>query len=234
VDSEHNSLFRLLSNFKREEVANIFITASGGPFFGSKFESLTDVSIQDVVRHPIWNMGAKISVDSATMANKGLELLEACKLFEIEESKIDAFVCKGSLLHAGVNLNDGSSLWFLSKPDMKNHISHAILGGSIESLQIPQISPLEISKLTFEELKKDEFPIFFIAREVAKNGDLCETISFNILNEVAVAKFLAGKIKYTEILKIIEKNIGYNPSNHKFLNISEINEYCLQLSSQFA
>jgi 1-deoxy-D-xylulose-5-phosphate reductoisomerase len=232
VDSEHNSLFRLLSSLSSDAIEGVFITASGGPFLGRKFEDLKDVSLKDVVKHPVWSMGAKISVDSATMANKGLELIEASKLFNIKASKIKAFVCKGSTLHAGINLHDGASVWFLSKPDMKNHISHAILEGGISKLNLPRVCPLELSSLTFQELKKDEFPVFFIAKNVAESEDLSHIISFNILNEIAVAKFLNGEIKYTQILEIIDGNLGSNNLNYKFQNLLEIEDYSNYLARE--
>jgi 1-deoxy-D-xylulose-5-phosphate reductoisomerase len=234
VDSEHNSLLRLLSNTKLEDVESAFITASGGPFFGKKYTDLTNIEVKDVVAHPVWNMGAKISVDSATMANKGLELIEAYKLFGFKSGKIEAFVCKGSLLHAGITTKDGASIWFLSKPDMKNHISNAILGDNIAELSLERISPLSVKNLSFEEIKQEEFPIFFIAKAVAESENLVNCISFNILNEIAVSKFLKGQIKYTQILDIIEGNLGYNPSNLSFLSFDEIANYFQELKALLA
>ena len=225
VDSEHNSLFRLLSGLAPTQVKKAFITASGGPFFGQEFESLTNASIEQVVKHPVWNMGRKISVDSATMANKGLELIEAYKLFGFQKGQVEAFVVKGSLLHAGVFLKDGSSEWFLSKPDMKNHISHAICGGLVKELDLPEIDLLTMKSVEFLEIKPSEFPLFFIAKTVAENASIQEAISFNVLNELAVEKFLKGKIKYTEILAIVEKNLTYNPLSFKFESLQEIEEY---------
>ena len=221
VDSEHNSLFRLLKNFQPESIKNVFITASGGPFVGRKFHTLKDVSIAEVVKHPTWNMGSKISVDSATMANKGLELIESHNLFNLENCNIEAFIAKGSLLHAGLNLKDGSSIWFLSNPDMRNHIAHAISNEAIFSLNIPEIKP---TKLEFATLEKDEFPIFFIAKDIAERKDTKLAISFNILNEIAVAKFLKSEIKYTEILDIIENYLTFNPENFHYNSIHEIEE----------
>ncbi len=232
VDSEHNSLFRLLNGFQKEEISSIFITASGGPFLGRKFADLQDVSVKDVIRHPTWNMGAKISVDSATMANKGLELIEACRLFNFEAEKIQALVCKGSILHAGVNLHCGASFWFLSQPDMKNHISHSILGGQTKKLSIPKVCPVDLKNISFEELKPEEFPIFFLAKEVAKSRSIPHAISFNILNEIAVHQFLNGKIKYIKIIEIIEKNLNYNPNNLEFTSVFEIEEYFIELKNR--
>jgi 1-deoxy-D-xylulose-5-phosphate reductoisomerase len=225
VDSEHNSLFRILQNVKKESVESVFITASGGAFYGRKFMELENVSIKEVIKHPVWNMGSKISVDSSTMANKGLELLEAANLFDLKENQIKTFICKGSILHAGVSLKDKSDIWFLSSPNMKNHISYAILDGEALNLNLPSINPVEMEKIEFYELKKDEFPIFFIAKEICKNQDTGHAIAFNILNELAVEKFLQGHIKYTAILNLIEENISYNPLNFTFKTIEEIYEF---------
>lgn len=233
VDSEHNSLSRLLQIFNRDIIKSVFITASGGPFLGKPFSSLNDVTSSEVLKHPIWNMGSKISVDSATMANKSLELIEACLLFDLEEHQIDVFVAKNSILHAGVHLVDRSSIWFLSNPDMKLHIAHAILNGEISSLNLLPVNPAkQINSLEFEELKESEFPIFFIGKEVAKSKDIGRAISFNVLNEIAVKKFLMGKIKYTEILNIISDNLGHNLHNFQFKNLEEIQSFSEDLSNK--
>lgn len=222
IDSEHNSLYRLLKNFNTEDIRSMFITASGGPFLGKNFSDLENVSIQEVVRHPIWNMGAKISVDSATMANKGLEMIECYKLFDIKPKTLEAFVAKGSILHAGITLKDGGNLWFLSNPNMKNHISHAISNEKIQSLDLetPKIKNLE-----FEEILPSQFPIFFIAKNIAESGNINLAIAFNMINEIAVSKFLKSEIKYTQILDLIEENLSFNPDNFNFNSIAEIEEY---------
>lgn len=226
VDSEHNSLFRLLKSTSSSYVEDVFITSSGGNFAGREFSSLKHLTPKEVTSHPVWNMGSKISVDSSTMANKGLELIEVCNLFKIEESKVGVFIAKGSVLHAGVNLKDGSSLWFLSMPDMKNHISHAILDEEIKNIGLNKVLPLQnLSSVSFTEVKKEEFPIFFIAKEVANSKSIQKAISFNILNEIAVENFLLTKIPYTDILKIIEENINFNPLNFKFETIEEVLEF---------
>jgi 1-deoxy-D-xylulose-5-phosphate reductoisomerase len=234
VDSEHNSLFRLLLNVESSKVESVFITASGGPFYGKKFKDLADVKIRDVVSHPTWNMGAKISVDSATMANKGLELIEAYNLFGFLNGKIKTFIARGSLLHAGINFVDGASHWFLSKPDMKTHISNAILNGNIKALNLSKIDLSDLQNLQFDEIREDEFPIFFIAQKVAKNGGILGAISFNILNEIAVSQFLESKIKYTDILKIIQQNLFYNPSNYTFNSGDEIKNYYNEVRNKLA
>lgn len=226
VDSEHNSLYRLFKAFNICSAKNIFITASGGPFIGQNFHDLTKIKPLGALKHPTWRMGNKISIDSATMVNKGLELIEACKIFDIEESFINVFIARGSLLHAGINLKDGSSIWFLSNPDMKNHIAYAITNENIASLSIPNLAPAtQLKNLEFEELQAAHFPLFFIARDIARNKSVLESISFNILNEIAVEKFLSGEIKYTDILKIISENLNFNPYNFTFESVEEIEEY---------
>lgn len=226
VDSEHNSLYRLFKGCCIEEVESVFITSSGGPFAGRKFHELTHVEIKDVLKHPVWNMGGKISIDSATMANKGLELIEAYQLFPfLKAGSVSAFISKGSLLHAGVYTQDGALSLFVSAPDMRLHIANAISGGKVKKLNSKKINPFEVSCINHEEIKQDEFPIFFTAKQVAESKDLESIISFNILNEIAVRHFLESKIKYTQILSIINDNLNYNPNNMKFNNYDEIKEY---------
>lgn len=226
VDSEHNSIFRLLQGEQESSIQNAFITSSGGAFLGRKFHTLSDVKIEEVVRHPVWKMGGKISVDSATMANKGLELIEAYNLFSFfTTGSLEAYISQGSLLHAGIYSKDGALKLFISKPDMRLHIANSILGGKIQSLACQIVQPQEISNIKIEEIKHNEFPIFFIAKEIAETRNIKGAISFNILNEIAVELFLKSKIKYTEILKIIELNLQRNCEHYNFETFEEIKEY---------
>ncbi len=205
VDSEHNSLYRILENINPDAVTKLGITASGGPFFGEKFHALKDISPRYAVNHPTWKMGIKNSIDSATMANKVLELIETMQLFSVKESDTDVVINRQSIVHANVWLKSGGVLSFSSTPDMKSHIAHAIM--------FPEYSeefshPLKNTTLEFHEIKKDEFPLFFLGREVAKSENAMKYTIFNVANEIAVQKFCHHEIKYTDILTIIEKSLN--------------------------
>ncbi len=213
VDSEHNSLYRLLEYIDSSIIANVSITASGGPFFGKKFKDLKNISFADAMKHPVWQMGVKNTIDSATMANKVLELIEVINLFHINEEMINVFINRQSVVHASVGLRSGGAISFSSKPDMKSHIGHAIMFPEYEEEFINPFS----GTLEFHEIKKDEFPVFFLGSDVAKSGDISKFTIFNVANEVAVEKFCKGEIKYTQILDVISKVLDENtievPSN---------------------
>ncbi len=204
VDSEHNSLYRILEIINPESIVKLGITASGGPFFGKKFSSLRDTTPKYAVKHPVWKMGVKNSIDSATMANKVLELIETMQLFSCKEEDIDVMINRQSIVHANVWLKSGGMLSFSSKPDMKFHIAHAIMFPEYE--EEPE-NILQNTVLEFHEIKQDEFPLFFLGREVANTQDPMKFTIFNVANEVAVQKFFSNQIKYTDILSVIENSL---------------------------
>ena len=205
VDSEHNSLYRVLEIINPDSIVKLGITASGGPFFGKKFSSLSDISPQYAANHPVWKMGIKNSIDSATMANKVLELIEVMQLFSCKEEDIDVMINRQSIVHANVWLKSGGMLSFSSKPDMKFHIAHAIMFPEHEEASE---NILQNTMLEFHEIKRDEFPLFFIGREVAKTQNPIKFTIFNVANEVAVQKFFSNQIKYTDILAVVENSLA--------------------------
>ena len=205
VDSEHNSLYRILEIINPDSIVKLGITASGGPFFGKKFSSLSDISPRYAVNHPVWKMGIKNSIDSATMANKVLELIEVMQLFSCKEEDIDVMINRQSIVHANVWLKSGGMLSFSSKPDMKFHIAHAIMFPEHEEASE---NILQNTSLEFHEIKQDEFPLFFIGREVAKTQNPMKFTIFNVANEVAVQKFFSNQIKYTDILAVVENSLA--------------------------
>ena len=208
VDSEHNSLYRLLEIIDSSSIANVSITASGGPFFGTKFNNLKNITLSQVMQHPTWNMGVKNTIDSATMANKVLELIEAINLFKIDENAIDVFINRQSIVHASVGLNSGGTISFSSKPNMQSHIGHAIMFPEYqEDYQTPFNGTLE-----FSEIKKDEFPIFFLGKEIIKNKNHSQFTIFNVANQVYIERFIQGSIKYTEILPLISNSLEKFPA----------------------
>ncbi|MCL2276376.1 MAG: 1-deoxy-D-xylulose-5-phosphate reductoisomerase [Treponema sp.] len=202
VDSEHSAIFHLLKAFSREEknknsVNEIILTASGGPFRNYNLKELENAALQDALSHPTWNMGAKITIDSASMANKGLEIIEACKLFNISHDKIKVVIHPQSIVHSMIRLSSGVIYAQLSKPDMRHPVHDA--------LYWPEISPVSLDELDFDSLylqfsKPDliKFPMLSLAREAAAKGSLF-TCAYNAANEVAVSAFLERKIKFTEI-----------------------------------
>lgn len=204
VDSEHNSLYRLLEIIPSNNVSKIGITASGGQFFGKKFQELKDVSTKEALLHPNWQMGIKNTIDSSTMANKVLEIIEAMQLFSYDESNILVSLHRQSIVHANIWLKNGGVVSFSSKPDMKSHISYAIF----EQYEEESYNIFTNTNLEFYEIKKDEFPIYFVGRDVAKTANPSIFTIFNVANEIAVEKFIKNEIKYTDILTIIEKSLA--------------------------
>jgi len=227
VDSEHNSLYRLLEAFDSTMIKSVAITASGGPFFKKKYADLQNITPQDAMKHPNWRMGIKNTIDSATMANKVLELIEAMHLFGYTQEKIDVYINRQSITHASVVLKSGGVVSFSSTPDMKSHIGHAIMYP--EYTENSDISPQNLV-LKFNAIKPDEFPIFFLGREIAKKSSVYHTV-FNIANEVAVNKFVQGKIKYTEILPFIQNACDKNKHTEP-QNIAECLQICADLRKE--
>ena len=202
VDSEHNAIFQCLDG-RASEVRRIILTASGGPFREMPANRLADVTVEEALKHPTWNMGPKITIDSATMMNKGLELIEAHLLFGLPPEQIEIVVHPQSVIHSMVSYRDGSVLAQLGTPDMRVPISHALgwparIDGPAERLDFVNLSPL-----TFERPDSGRFPSLRLAREALVLGGLAPTV-LNAANEVAVAAFLARRIGFLDIARIVE------------------------------
>ncbi len=204
VDSEHSSLFQCLLGRSRTEIDHIVLTASGGPFLNASMEELKKVTPEAAVRHPRWNMGAKISIDSATMMNKALEVIEARWLFGFE--RIEVVVHPQSIIHSLVALRDGSMLGHLSVPDMKSPIAFGLL---YPELRLPgTIEPLSLTKhgkLEFIDLDHEKFPAVKLAFQCLAQGNAASAV-LNIANEIAVAAFLEGRITFPGIMRV---NMNY-------------------------
>ena len=203
VDSEHNAIFQCLSGEDKKAVRNIIVTASGGPFRGKKREDLINVTKNEALKHPKWSMGAKISIDSATLMNKGLEVIEAKWLFDMPLDKIKVVVHPQSIVHSMVEYVDGSILAEMASTDMKLPIHYAFtypnrVKGSTEYLNL-----FKYNTLTFEEPDMDTFRNLALAYEIGKKGGNAPTI-LNAANEVAVDLFLKDKIKFLQITDLIE------------------------------
>jgi 1-deoxy-D-xylulose-5-phosphate reductoisomerase len=209
IDSEHNAIHQcLLSCTDSNDISNIVITASGGPFLNHSLNELSSVSIKEALAHPNWSMGSKISIDSATLVNKCLELIEAKYLFNLDESKFSLIVHPQSIIHSVVTFTDGSSISQMSNPDMRVPIANALA----YNRKVPfQFKPLDFSGLKLEFLPFPEDRIFLeeMARAVCNEGGLTGTI-FNAANEVAVASFLNQEIKFSDIYSVIKRTFDTN------------------------
>jgi 1-deoxy-D-xylulose-5-phosphate reductoisomerase len=221
VDSEHTALHQLLSGQPPGTVERLTITASGGPFRGRTREQLRDVTVEEALAHPTWAMGGKITIDSATMMNKGLELMEAHHLFGTPYERIDVVVHPQSLVHGLVQLADGAMLAHLGPRDMRIAISYALHGGESVALadpgaaedganEIQGVVPLDLAQvgtLTFEAVDLDAFPCLRLAREAAQAGGTAPCV-LNAANEVAVHAFLQGALEFNSIGDTIERTLS--------------------------
>jgi len=221
IDSEHNAIFQCLNSEKNtNDVIKIIITASGGPFLNQKIDDLSKVTKKEALNHPNWKMGSKITIDSATLVNKCLELIEAKYLFDLNEEYFELVVHPQSIIHSIVTYKDGSSICQMSNPDMRVPISHALsLEESRLSLDFTNFSSLN---LTFQEFPEDRLEIANLAREVCNTGGSSGT-AFNAANEIAVENFLNGKITFNKIYEVIYRTFNAVPVSNS-INIEAIYE----------
>jgi 1-deoxy-D-xylulose-5-phosphate reductoisomerase len=201
VDSEHSALYQCLDGSDREHVHSLVLTGSGGPFRGRTRDELADVTPEQALAHPTWSMGPKITIDSATLANKGLELIEAHFLFDIPYERIEVVLQPTSIVHSLVRFRDGATLAHLGYPDMRVPISYALTYPARASTPV---APLDFSALTLEFRTPDieTFPMLALAREAGERGGTAPCV-FNAANEVAVAAFLAGRLPFLAIAEVV-------------------------------
>jgi 1-deoxy-D-xylulose-5-phosphate reductoisomerase len=209
VDSEHSALFQLLAGERPGTVERLVLTASGGPFRGRK--DLEGVTREQALAHPTWDMGGKITIDSATLMNKGLELIEAHHLFELDYERIEVVVHPQSIVHALVHLNDGASLAHLGYPDMRVPISYALHYPERADVPVPTLDLAAVGELSFEAPDTDTFACLRLAREAATAGGTAPCV-LNAANEVAVHAFLAGELSFTGIARVIEGTLAELPA----------------------
>jgi 1-deoxy-D-xylulose-5-phosphate reductoisomerase len=207
VDSEHTALHQLLAGQPPGSVERLTITASGGPFRGRRREELADVTVKEALAHPTWAMGGKITIDSATLMNKGLEVMEAHHLFGTPYERIDVVVHPQSLIHGLVQMADGAMLAHLGPPDMRIAISYALHGGESVELPVVALDLPAVGALTFEAVDIDAFPCLRLAREAAREGGTAPCV-LNAANEVAVHAFLEGSLRFLEIPSVIERTLS--------------------------
>ena len=212
VDSEHSAIFQCLEGQQRSQLHRILLTASGGPFRRLSKAEMASVTVGDALNHPTWKMGAKITVDSATLMNKGFEVIEACRLFNIPPANVKVIVHPQSTIHSMVEFVDGSLLAQLSVTDMRLPILYALTyPDRIESeLRFPVT---ELKRLDFAAPDFDKFPCLRLAYEAADAGG-SKTIALNAADEVAVAAFLEGGLRFRDIPRVIEQTLSATPTSH--------------------
>lgn len=219
VDSEHSAIFQSMQGNKHSQIKRIYLTASGGPFLNKTKEELANVSVEQALNHPNWSMGKKVTIDSASLCNKGLEVMEAAWLFDVPADDVLVLIHPQSILHSGVEYVDGALMAQLGVPDMKLPIQYAMTYPDRINLNSEKLDLFKISQLTFIEPDNDKLRGLFLARKAAKAGGSMPTV-FNAANEVAVSKFLAGEISFLQIYEIIEKAMD----NHKVIENPSVEE----------
>jgi 1-deoxy-D-xylulose-5-phosphate reductoisomerase len=223
VDSEHSAIYQCLVGENKNNAGRLILTASGGPFLNASKKSFSSVTVKEALNHPNWNMGNKITIDSASMMNKGLEVIEAHWLFEIPKDKIEVVIHPQSIIHSMVEFKDGSIKAQMGLPDMKLPIQYALSFPERLQNDFPRTNLTEIGKLTFLKPDLDKFECLKIAFDALEDGGTAPCI-LNAANEIAVEKFLKGEIKFSSIPEIINKAL-YKFENHKKPDMEMIFEY---------
>ena len=207
VDSEHSAIFQSLRGHKKKHLKSVILTASGGPFLKYSNKRLTTVTPEEALKHPNWKMGKKVTVDSASLMNKGLEVIEAKWLFDIPLNKIKVYIHPQSVVHAMVEYIDGSVIAQLSNPDMRGPISYALSQPERINTKLPSLNLLEIGRLDFIPPNNKKFPSLGLAYRALEDGETMPAV-LNAANEVAVSAFLNRKIRFTDIPRISEKTMN--------------------------
>ncbi len=234
VDSEHSAIFQSLHGENRERVSKIILTASGGPFRGKKREELGAMTIEDALKHPNWSMGKKVTIDSASLVNKGLEVMEARWLFDVPLEQIQVVIHPQSIIHSAVEYVDGGIMAQLGMPDMKLPIQYALFYPDRRHLPGKRVDFFALRQLTFEKPDVETFRGLGLAYEAARTGGSLPTV-FNAANEKAVALFIQRKIGFLQIPELIEQAMGHhkvieNPSVEEILQTeAETYEYIKQV-----
>ena len=222
VDSEHSAIFQSLQGAPANSLKKILLTASGGPFYGRKRKDLENVTVKDALNHPNWSMGAKITVDSASLMNKGLEVIEAVHLFGVTADEIEVLVHRQSILHSAVALCDGAVIAQLGTPDMRLPIQYALTYPDRADNAFERLSLTDIGTLTFEKPDTETFKCLPLCIKAINEGGLAPT-AVNGANEEAVALFLQGKIKFLQIADLVEKALA-EVKNKRHFTLEDIFE----------
>ena len=223
VDSEHNAIWQCFDLARADTIERIILTASGGPFRERDFEDMRGVTPQQAVAHPNWSMGAKISVDSATMMNKGLELIEAHHLFQLPLDRVEVVVHPQSIVHGAVVYRDGSVLAQLGSPDMRTPIAYALAWPDRIETPTKRLDLAAIGRLTFEPPDEHRFPALRVARDALIRGGGCPTV-LNAANETAVHAFLEGRIGFLEIVETVERTLDQVPGG-KLESLDDVHNF---------
>jgi len=206
IDSEHNAIYQILDGKSINDVSKVFLTASGGPFFNFSNEDLKNITPQQATNHPIWKMGKKISIDSATLMNKGLEIIEAHHLFETPSDNIEVIIHPQSIIHGLVLMKNGSLFGHFGKPSMLNPIDHALSWPEVRKNEIDPVSITDLNNLSVELADETKYRSLSLSRLALKKGGIFP-ISLNAANEIAVNAFLNNQIEFLDIVKIVDKVI---------------------------
>ncbi|MFO7822013.1 MAG: 1-deoxy-D-xylulose-5-phosphate reductoisomerase [Lentisphaeria bacterium] len=234
VDSEHSAIFQCLQGCRKEDINRLLLTASGGPFRESSPSEIAAVNYKEALAHPTWDMGPKITVDSATMMNKGLELIEAYWLFGIPHERIDVVIHPESIIHSGIELIDSGLLVQMGMPDMRLPIQYALTYPERRPADLPRCRLAELANLTFHALDNNKFPAIKLAREALDIGDTAPAV-FNAANEVAVELFSQDQISFPDIwtftAKALDRHIPESP--RKLDNILQADKAARQMVKGF-
>ncbi len=230
VDSEHSAIFQSLQGAPSGSLKKILLTASGGPFFGKTRKELENVTVKEALNHPNWSMGAKITIDSATLMNKGLEVIEAVHLFDISANNIEVLVHRQSIIHSGVELSDGAVIAQLGTPDMRLPIQYALTYPERSDYAFERLDLFKVGTLTFEKPDTETFRCLPLCIKAINEGGIAPTV-VNGANEEAVRLFLEGKIKFLQIAELVEKALNSVDNKKEFTleDIFEADRYARQI-----
>lgn len=220
VDSEHSAIFQSLQGAPKGSLKRIMLTASGGPFFGKTKKDLQNVTVKEALNHPNWSMGAKITIDSATLMNKGLEVIEAVHLFDVSAENIEVLVHRQSIVHSGVELSDGAVIAQLGTPDMRLPIQYALTYPERSDYAFETLDLFKAGTLTFEKPDTDTFRCLPLCIKAINEGGIAPTV-VNGANEEAVKLFLEGKIKFLQIADLVEKALT-SVDNKKDFSLEDV------------
>ena len=221
VDSEHCAIFQCLRAGKKEEIKRLLLTASGGPFYGMSREQLTDVTPERALAHPTWNMGAKITIDSATLMNKGFEVIEAAHLFGVAPEQIEVLIHRESIMHSAVEYIDKSIIAQMSVPDMRHCVQYALTHPHRAEAVIEPLDFTKLGSLSFAKPDTDTFVLLELAKEAIKRGGAYPAI-LNAANEVAVAAFLNKQLSFTGIFDVVTKTFEAIPDAGRIWSVEDI------------
>lgn len=219
VDSEHSAIYQCLKGNEGSKLEKILLSCSGGPFRGMTMDQMKNMKAEDALKHPNWSMGKKITIDSSTLVNKGLEVMEAGWLFDVPLDKIQVVIQPGSIIHSMVQFDDGAVLAQLGTPDMKIPISYALYDASRKYLAGDRLDFETLSEIKFEKPDRENFPALDLAYKAGKTGGSLPTV-YNAANEWSVAKFLAGEISFLDIVRNIKKSM----EAHKLIQFPELSD----------